>query len=556
MLGFLRFRRFLTIVVATIAVFFPKTATAGEREAHGVVDDFGTVPAMIALAASVVVVAFLVNRFAPKKRKHVRRTFFVLLAYLAALGAGWLLTFLGSGPWAANIHALATALGILLAINIAGVVIFDLGLPAVGVEPAIIITDLAMGLGYVVTTIIVLRHTGVDLSGIVTTSAVVTGILALSLQSTLGNVIGGVALQIDDSIHVGDWVQLESGKQGRVRQIRWRHTVIETRDWDTLIVPNSSLLAATITILGKREGEPIQHRMWVYFNVPFQHRPGEVICAVEDALCAAPILGVATKPPPNCICYDFAKDQRDSFAYYAVRYWLTDLARDDPTSSLVRARIHTALERAQIPFALPSARYTIEKDDAEHRAHREQREHDRRLLAVRSLSFLSGLNENELEDAARSLRYAPFSSGETITKQGAVAHWLYVVNEGTVEVRVVSGRADKVVARIAAPGFFGEMGLLTGEPRTATVVAATDVICYRLDKDIFVRILNERPTVAAEISAMLAARKVELLAAREDLDEETKKQKLAAEETRLLSTIEEFFGLESGSASRRPPRLS
>ena len=551
MQGSLRFRRLFSLLVATsTTVLLPRTALAGGSETLSLVDGFGTGRAIISLSASVIVLAFLVNRFAPTKRKHVRRTLFVLIAYVAALGASWLLALAGSAGWSTNIHALGGALGILCVINLVGVGLFDLALPAVGLRPAIIITDLTMGLGYVVTTIVVLRHLGVDLSGIVTTSAVVTGILALSLQSTLGNVIGGVALQMDDSIHVGDWIQLENGKQGRVRQIRWRHTVIETRDWDTLIVPNASLLAATIVILGMRDGEPVQHRMWVYFNVPFEHRPGEVISAVEDALKAAPIEGVADKPPPNCICFDFAKDQRDSFAYYAVRYWLTDLARDDPTSSLVRARIHTALERAQIPFALPSARYFIKKDDAEHRAHVEEREHARRMAAVRGLSFLEALTETELEDVARSLRYAPFSAGETITKQGAIAHWLYVVNEGTVEVRVVSGSADKVVARIVAPGFFGEMGLLTGEPRTATVVAGTDVVCYRLDKHIFVRILNERPRVAAEISAMLAARKVELLAAREDLDEETKKKQVAAEQKRLLSTIEEFFGLDAGSAAK------
>lgn len=55
-------------------------------------------------------------------------------------------------------------------------------------------------------------------------------VIGLSLQSTLGNVIGGLALQIDDSINEGDWIELENKQQGQVKQVRWRHTVIETRD--------------------------------------------------------------------------------------------------------------------------------------------------------------------------------------------------------------------------------------------------------------------------------------------------------------------------------------
>src|SRR4029079_15442011 len=124
---------------------------------------------------------------------------------------------------------------------------FDLALPAIGVEVAAIVTDLVVGVGYIGAALITLHRAGFDFSGICATSALLTTITAFSLQGTLSNVVGGVALQVDDSIKVGDWVQLESGKQGRVREIRWRYTVIETRDWDTLIVPNANLLSGTIT---------------------------------------------------------------------------------------------------------------------------------------------------------------------------------------------------------------------------------------------------------------------------------------------------------------------
>ena len=76
---------------------------------------------------------------------------------------------------------------------------------------------------------------------------------------------------------------------------------METRNWDTIIVPNSVLLGENITILGQRQDQPVQHRMWVYFNVDFRYSPEEVIHTVEDALQGTPIANVAPFPPPNCL---------------------------------------------------------------------------------------------------------------------------------------------------------------------------------------------------------------------------------------------------------------
>jgi small-conductance mechanosensitive channel/CRP-like cAMP-binding protein len=500
--------------------------------------------AAIAILAFVVLAAFLVNRFAPKKRRHLRSTAVLSLLYLLTLGSYHLLAFLGLDALSSVVRQVAELFGVLTVVNGCALVLLDLGLPAVGVEIATILTDIAVGAAYIAAIMVTLHRAGFQLSGILATSALLTTITAFSLQGTLSNVVGGVALQLDSGIRVGDWVQLESGRQGKVREVRWRYTVIETRDWDTLIVPNATILSSTVTILGKREGQPNLHRMWVYFNVDFRFSPSDVIQAVDAALQAAPIEGVAAEPKPHCICHDFAKDHRDSFAYYAVRYWLTDLARDDPTSSRVRERIYSALKRAAIPLAVPATHVWVEHDDVERKERKQQREHDRRLKALRGVEFLRNLRDEELATLTDHLRYALFAPGEVITKQGAVAHWLYIIIDGIAEVSInVEGKGRKI-AKIQAPGFVGEMGLMTGEPRSATVVALTEVECYRLDKDAFTRVVGERPEIAAEISAVLAHRKVELQAIREDMDAEAKQRCLEAENRRILSTIQRFFGLD------------
>jgi CRP-like cAMP-binding protein len=160
------------------------------------------------------------------------------------------------------------------------------------------------------------------------------------------------------------------------------------------------------------------------------------------------------------------------------------------------------------------------------------------------VTFFKPLREEELEKVAAGLRYAPFAAGETITRQGAVAHWLYLITDGSAEVRLhVEGCPDRVVATLKAPDFCGEMGLMTGEPRTATVVATSDVECYRLDKETFHKILEDRPEIAEEISGLLAERRIKIAAAIHDTEEGDPADRLSREQDRLLGTIRGFFGL-------------
>jgi small-conductance mechanosensitive channel len=450
----------------------------------------------------------------------------------------------GVAEWSDDVRLLGNLFAAFTLVNVLSLAVFDVALPAVGVKTVAITGDLIVGLAYIVAAFGVLKSAGVSPTSVFTTSAVVSGVLAIGLQATIGNILGGFALQLDGSVHVGDWLQLTDGTQGKVVAIHWRHTVVETRNWDTLIVPNANLLAQNILILGKRTDKPVQHRMWVYFNVDFRYAPAHVVEVVREALGASPIEGVADDPKPTVIAYDFSKDGRDSFGYYAARYWLTDLANDDPTSSRVRARIFTALRRANIPLARPAQTLFIQAAEAE--TDRSKRHEQQRLGALERVDLFHALTPEERAFVSQHLMYAPFTAGETCTHQGAVAHWLYVLCSGKVEIRrhVKGGTLAKAVAVLEGPTFFGEMGLMTGETRTADVVALTDVDCYRLDKTGLQRVLERRPEAAEQFSKTLARRRVELIAAAGGLDEEARRAKMASEESRILDKIQEFFGLE------------
>ena len=100
--------------------------------------------------------------------------------------------------------------------------------------------------------------------------------LGFSLQDVIGNIAGGLALQVDNSIEAGDWIKV-GDVTGKVVEIRWRHTAVETRNWETVLIPNTVMTKSNVIVLGRRRGQPALLRRWVYFNVDFRFQPGDVI---------------------------------------------------------------------------------------------------------------------------------------------------------------------------------------------------------------------------------------------------------------------------------------
>jgi CRP-like cAMP-binding protein len=498
----------------------------------------------LGLFLAIVLTAAAVNRFVPAARQRVRPLVILYLLYVIALGTARALGRLDEPAWADRAEIAMQVLRVLALVSLVGTILFRLLLR--GVLP-LIATDLLVGVGYIIAMIGVLSQHGLDPVGALATGAVVSAVLAFSLQSTLGNILGGVALQLDGSIHEGNWIQLENGKQGRIRAIRWRHTLVETRDWSTIVVPNAQLLANNITILGERDGERAPQRMWVWFNVDFRYAPQRVVDVVTDGLCGSPIENVAPDPKPSVVCMDFAKDGRDSFASYAARYWIVDLATDDPTSSRVRARIYTALKRAGIPLAVPAMTNFMERHDREHGDAHDARLRAVHLAGLKTVHLFKSLTEQELAELADGMTTVVYTKGETITRQGAVAHYLYVLVQGGVEIRTRKlddpNSEQHVVATLDAPEFFGEMGLMTGAPRGADVVARIDTECYRLGKSALERILAARPEIANELAEILATRRMGLVDARVKLDEDARRSRHDLERDKILHGIKDFFGL-------------
>ena len=504
---------------------------------NGVPSPFGfwtSAAPWLALAAFGMTFALLHAR--PSERATFLNTLWLFLLGIggeAAASMIWALNFIEA---AGTVHTLFRFIASIALIRLAGFTVFRLLLPLAGSHPPRIVEDLGIVAVYVIYGFAQLRGAGLDLSSIVTTSAILTAVVAFAMQDTLGNVLAGVAVQLDNSVRIGDWIRVDT-VSGKVRDIRWRSTLIETRNWETVVIPNSMLMKARVEILGQRDGAPLQWRRLLNFMVDPGVPPARVIAIIDDEMRELSIPNVARTPSPSCVLKAFEEGN----LCYQLRYFLTDIHEDDMTDSMVRVHLFASLQRAGIRVAEPQRTVHAVQRDQAHAESVHRRELTRRLHALANVPPFTTLPEEAKADIAERLQYAPFARGDTITKQGNKAHWLYILAYGEAEVLYEPpGGPPHVIGTVHAGQFFGEMALLTGDTRAATVVAKTDVECYRLDRASFQELLLGRPEISEEIKRVMGGRRGDLEKVRQAFSDAGP---VAEAEVRLATKIRRFFGM-------------
>jgi hypothetical protein len=200
------------------------------------------------------------------------------------------------------------------------------------------------------------------------------------------------------------------------------------------------------------------------------------------------------------------------YARYALRYWMLDPQPDDPTDSRgasARASPHCSVRECS--WQCRDSRCTSPRRTRPIGSQVRQHEIEKRIVDLRKVELFAGLQEEELRTVSEHLIFAPFASGDVIFRQGDAAHWLYLLTGGEAEVWIdFPDQPRKLFRTILAGSTFGERGVLIGEPRRDTVVARTDVVCYRLGRATLEEILHSRPEIAEAIAAILTRREREM----------------------------------------------
>jgi small-conductance mechanosensitive channel/CRP-like cAMP-binding protein len=468
------------------------------------------------------------------ERGRIRAGIFFVGAYLLCLfGIGFLANPADANPhhhnWLSVLSILLFSFSVVIA---SGLVLFDLVLARR--ELPRILRDLVHGLAYLVTAAVVLTRSEVDVTKVFTASVLTTAVIGLALQETLGNIMAGLALQLERDFDIGDWIKIDDKITGRIREVRWRATTLMTKNGDLIIVPNGLVARAVLTNFSRPNSA---HRRWIFVRIHFRHPPAQVRDVMVSAIRSVP--GIRVDPAPDCLLWEF----KDDSVAYACRYWIDDFQQDDRSDSDVRSIIWYALHRAGMEIPFPSLNVNMTEMNEDRLARKLDEDYARRIDALSSVDVFRALDAEKIDRLARKLRMAIFGPGEQILHQGDPGDSLYVVRSGQVVVRLDTRAGHREIATLSPGQFFGEMSLMTGENRSATIVAKSDVECYIVDKDAFQQILEEKPELAGVISEILARRQITLDGTLTPVGLTTE----AVQKNQLRTRIAAFFGIKARS---------
>jgi small-conductance mechanosensitive channel/CRP-like cAMP-binding protein len=485
----------------------------------------------VGLGVAILLVLALLLLLPSHARRLARQPVLFLALHGAARGADFLAR-------AESIHrelAFASLVLLLASIGRASVIlVLDVGLGRRLTRPLPrIVRDLTQGVVYIIILFTALRTAGVEPGSILTTSALLTAAIALSLQETLGNLVAGLAIQVQRPFDVDDWIQFDTEAKhvGRVLEINWRATKILTLDDVEVIIPNATLAKAPITNFTK----PLHHsRRSLYVQVPADIPPQTVHRTILEVLPGS--FGVLEDPPPSVVTNAFT----DGNLEYWVRFFTEKFDKRDGVDGAARDRIWYAFARAGIPLASPTRYIHMHEVSLESRAREEANRVEKREKILESVDFFRVLSPEQRHTIATRANIRWYGDGEAVVRQGENTTELYIVKTGEVVVRRerTNGADEQDLARLGPGQFFGEMALMTGEPRNATVRAKGACALFVIEHASLAEVLEDAPELAEHISRVIAERQSEIEAT--DAIAPTNVQERSS---LLLGRIRRFFAL-------------
>ena len=329
---------------------------------------------------------------------------------------------------------------------------------------------------------------------LLTTSAVGAVVVGFALQDTLGNLFAGLAIQIEKPYRVGHWIAI-GDREGQVQEITWRATKLLTKAGQFVVVPNGIMSKEAIL----NYSEPtVPTRLTIEIGVSYLTPPNTTRAAILEALEHCPL--ALKTPPPSVLLHDFG----GSALIYHVWFWVGDYALELEARDQVRTAIWYAFRRKNIEIPYPiQVEYSKEEPPV-----RSEGDVVAAAAQLGSIDLFRTLPPEARIALSRSGAEHMFASGEPIVRQGDAGRSMYVVLSG--RTRVVLEPSGQEVAVIDAGGFFGEMSMLTGDPRTATVRAVGDVRVLEISADQFREVALERPGLVEHISTVVAERRIGL----------------------------------------------
>ena len=370
-----------------------------------------------------------------------------------------------------------------------------------------------------------------DVASLLAPSAILSVVLGLALQDTLGNLFSGLALRAEQPFEVGDVVDLGSysGQKdhvGQVVQIGWRSIRIQTFRNEILTLPNAAISKGIVKNLSQKElNIGIETEFLISYDMPPNKVRAEVLEAIDE------IPSIVAEPSPFCRVKSFD----DSAIRYLVRVFTSSVDRYMLVRDELLTRLWYRFERNGIEFGLP--RRIVHNNGTTTPPQEKHPTPPPSLLD--NVDLFAPFSPQERVKLAKSAQERRFGRGEEIISAGEEGHTFYLVASGRVSVRMRTGIE---LAKLSKGQYFGEMSLLTGEPRTTSVVAEEDAVLLEFGRECFVEHFANNPQLTESLSQLLASRRMAIAKA-SATPETPSAETHQSEANRIFTRLRQIFGL-------------
>ena len=369
------------------------------------------------------------------------------------------------------------------------------------------------------------QYPGVDLTALFTGSTIIGIVVGLALQDTLGNLFAGLALQADQPFQIGDVITIPNQGMGVIENVTWRGVKIRTFQNKLLIIGNSVLGKEVIEVAPK---DNLNARL-VFFNTLYTDSPAKTIQIVREAVRQVENVSQKIRPLVR------VRNLGDNGIDWEIKYWLDDYKKFNDTDALIRQRVWYAFQRENINFAYPTRTLYVQKEASEDTVIDTINAIYERL---KNVPFFAPLSDEETERLADAAHLRIFAPDEPIVRQGQPGGSMFVVHKGSVNINVLEDGSPKTVSTLREGEFFGEMSLLTGEPRSATVVSNEESQVIQIGKFALKKILDDNPNLAEALSNLVEERRALL-----NKNEQENTTVSGKKDVTVFKSLKKFFGL-------------
>ena len=380
---------------------------------------------------------------------------------------------------------------------------------------------------FCVPTLLVLSQVfGFELTGILATSGLITAIVGFALQPNLSNIFSGIFVNIEQPFKPHDWITI-GDQTGKVIDVSWRSTRLRSFQNTEITIPNETIAKSIVTNWDRPDKEDMSEGFHIFTTLSFHphHDPAHISELLFDAL--KKVRPVDGRPELDLQWVKFTGVDEFGLRFH-IAFDCTSRMMKNSQENVVMLEIYKVMRHAGVNMTPGLLQNFLKPDvglgalEQYTRSHKDfqstlsdkgniYNESIKNQVLLKQVPLFSNLDQDQIEIIAETSERLQFAKDQTIIKQGESDNRLFIIADGVVSIELNQADGSKTeLGRLGVGEFFGEMALMTGEPRTADASALRSTLLLVVQKQTIKNIFSENNNFYNEMAKVLAERQVKL----------------------------------------------